>query len=124
MEAEPSSNEATRSISLGVWTNATPLGQGFPRQIHVARFCATADLAGLTVSFGSTGDCFDNAAMETFWSTIKREIAWIRGSIYFPTRDQARLHLFEYIEVFYNRGRHQAGLGHRTPAEYAATFIT
>jgi len=87
-------------------------------------FCATADLAGLTVSFGSTGDCFDNAAMETFWSVIKREIAWIRGSIYFPTRDEARLYLFEYIEVFYNRGRHQAGLGHLTPAEYAAGFIT
>jgi transposase InsO family protein len=85
-------------------------------------FCSMADLAGLQVSFGSTGDCDDNAAMETCWSTLKREIAWIRGSIYFPTRDQARLYLFEFIEIFYNRQRHQAGLGHRTPAEFAATF--
>jgi transposase InsO family protein len=60
--------------------------------------------------------------METFWSTLKREIAWIRGSIYFPTRHEARLYLFEFIEVFYNRQRHQARLGHRTPAEFAATF--
>ena len=85
-------------------------------------FCAAADLNGLKVSFGSTGDCFDNAAMETFWSVLKREIAWIRGSIWFPTRDQAKLYLFEFIEVFYNRQRHQAGLSYMTPAEFAATF--
>ncbi len=85
-------------------------------------FCATAELAGLHVWFGSTGDCFHNAAMETFWSTIKREIAWIRGSIFFATRAEARLYLFEYIEVFYNRQRHQARLDHHTPAEYAARF--
>lgn len=85
-------------------------------------FCAVADLAGLQVSFGSVGDCFDNAAMETFWSTLKREIAWIRGSLWFPTRKEAKLYLFEFIEVFYNRQRHQAALGHLTPAEYAARF--
>ena len=77
---------------------------------------------GVLASVGSTGDCYDNAAMETFWSTLKREIAWIRGSIWFPTRDAAKTFLFEYIEVFYNRQRHQAGLGHRTPAEFAAQF--
>jgi putative transposase len=85
-------------------------------------FCSAADVAGLQVSFGSTGDCWDNAAMETFWSTLKREITWIRGSIWFETRHDARLYLFEFIEVFYNRQRHQAALGHRTPAEFAATF--
>ena len=85
-------------------------------------FTATATLAGLDVSFGSTGDCYDNSAMETFWSTLKREIAWVRGSIWFPTRREANLNLFEYIEVFYNRQRHQTVLGHRSPVEYAATF--
>lgn len=85
-------------------------------------FCTAVDLAGLQISFGSTGDCYDNAAMETVWSIIKREIAWIRGSIYFETRDEARLYLFEFIEVFYNRQRHQSVLGHHTPAEFAATF--
>jgi putative transposase len=83
-------------------------------------FCSMADVAGLQVSFGSTGDCWDNAAMETFWSTIKREITWIRGTTWFETRHDARLYLFEFIEVFYNRQRHQAALGHRTPAEFAA----
>jgi len=87
-------------------------------------FVMAAGHAGLQLSFGSTGDCFDNAAMETFWATLKREIAHIRGAdgIWFATRTAARAYLFEFIEVFYNRQRHQAGLGHRTPAEFAATF--
>jgi transposase InsO family protein len=68
-------------------------------------FCSMATVTGLQVSFGSTGDCYDNAAMDTFWSTLKREIAWIRGSIWFPTRDAARLYLLEFIEVLYNRQR-------------------
>ena len=80
--------------------------------------------AGLELSFGSTGDCFDNAAMETCWATLKREIAHIRGpiGIRFETRDAARAYLFEFIEVFYNRQCHRAGLGHLTPAEYAVRF--
>lgn len=87
-------------------------------------FCATANLHGLQVSFSRTGNCYDNAAMETFWSSIKREILWSRGSLRFATRADARVFLFEWFEVFYNRQRHQAALDHRTPAEYAATFNT
>ena len=51
-------------------------------------FVMAAGHAGLQLSFGSTGDCFDNAAMETFWATLKREIAHIRGplGIWFETR--------------------------------------
>ena len=80
--------------------------------------------AGLQLSFGSTGDCFDNAAMETFWATLKREMAHIRGLKASGSRPAppARAYLFEFIEVFYNRQRHQAGLGHLTPAEYAAQY--
>lgn len=87
-------------------------------------FTLAADHAGLQLSFGSTGDCYDNAAMETFWATLKREIAHIRGpeGIHFPSREAARNFVFEYIEVFYNRQRHQTDLGHLTPAEYAANY--
>jgi len=82
-------------------------------------FAFAAGNADMHLSFGSTGDAFDNAAMETFWARLKVEIAWIRGSIWFDTRAAAHAYLFEFIEVFYNRQRHQTGLGHLTPAEYA-----
>jgi transposase InsO family protein len=82
-------------------------------------FAFAAGNADMTLSFGSTGDAFDNAAMETVWARLKVEIAWIRGSIWFSTRAEAHAYLFEFIEVFYNRQRHQAGLGHLSPTEYA-----
>jgi putative transposase len=71
----------------------------------------------VNASYGSVGDCFDNAAMESTWATIKKEIRHIWGPWEQLTRSQLRTILFEYIEAFYNRQRHQARLGHRTPSE-------
>ena len=68
-------------------------------------------------SFSRTGTCFDNAAMESTWATIKREVRHLHGDWSQLTRSQLRTILFAYIETFYNRQRHQARLGHRTPAE-------
>lgn len=77
---------------------------------------------GLTGSYGSVGDAYDNAAMETFWATLKREVRHIWGPWETLTRSEVRTILFDYIETFYNRRRRQSGLGHRTPAEaYAAS---
>lgn len=81
-------------------------------------FTAGLDDHGITASFGSTGDCFDNARMEAFWATLKRELVWIHQTDRFDTRARLRAAIFDYVEVFYNRTRHQAGLGHRTPVEY------
>lgn len=72
----------------------------------------------LVPSFGSTGDCFDNAKMEAFWATMKREIIWTTGIETFDARAELRAVIFDYIEVFYNRQRHQEQLGHLTPYEY------
>lgn len=73
-------------------------------------------------SYGSVGDAFDNAAMETFWASVKKEIRHIWGPWETITRSELRTILFDYIEVFYNRQRHQRRLGDRTPAEaYAAS---
>jgi transposase InsO family protein len=63
---------------------------------------------GLVPSYGSVGDALDNAAMETFWATLKRELVWTTGITRFETRAQLRTALFDYIEIFYNRERHQA----------------
>ncbi len=71
----------------------------------------------VAASFGRTGVCWDNAAMESTWATIKKEIRHIHGNWEHMTRSQLRTVLFDYIETFYNRRRHQARLGHRTPSE-------
>jgi transposase InsO family protein len=78
----------------------------------------------ITASFGSTGDTYDNAAMETFWAAAKREIEFLHGPVKHKTRSQLRTIIFDYVEIFYNRERHQAALGHRTPAEvYEAAMV-
>ncbi len=59
--------------------------------------------------------------MEAFWAALKKEICHIWGPIEGFTRSEMRTILFDYIEVVYNRQRHQVGLDDRTPAEtYAA----
>jgi transposase InsO family protein len=75
----------------------------------------------LNGSYGSVGDAYDNAAMEAFWATLKKEVRHIWGPVEHFTRSELRTILFDYIEVFYNRSRHQVALDDRTPAEtYAA----
>ena len=69
-------------------------------------------------SFGSTGDCYDNAAVESFFATLKRELAWIHATNTWPTRTALRSALFDYIEGFYNPERTQHRLGHRSPLIY------
>lgn len=71
----------------------------------------------INASFGRTGTCFDNAAMESTWATLKRELRHLHGPCEQMTRGQLRTALFAYIETFYNRARHQARLDHRTPTE-------
>ncbi|MBF6558488.1 MAG: IS3 family transposase [Acidimicrobiales bacterium] len=75
---------------------------------------------GLVPSYGSTGDCYDNAAMETFWAALKRELSWMHGPLIYMSRSRLRSALFDYIEIFYNRERAQAGLGHLSPLDYEA----
>lgn len=77
----------------------------------------------LQASYGSTGDCFDNAAMESFWGALKRELRHIHGRLESFTRSEMRTILFDHIEIFYNRQRHQTGLDDRTPAEVYAAAV-
>jgi transposase InsO family protein len=83
-------------------------------------FCDTAHDHDIRLSFGRVGTPADNAAMEAFWSTLKRELRHIHGHRVWPTRAALRAALFDYLEIFYNRERHQARLEHRTPAEHEA----
>jgi putative transposase len=71
--------------------------------------------AGILPSMGSVGDAYDNAMAESFVSTLKREL--ITRSVW-PSREAARVAIFEYIEVFYNRSRLHSSLGYLSPAEF------
>lgn len=74
---------------------------------------------GILASMGSTGDSYDNALMESFWSTLKIELVY-RTS--WRTRDEAENALFGYIDGWYNPHRIQKRLGDRSPAEYEAAW--
>jgi putative transposase len=71
--------------------------------------------SGLVASMGRRGDAYDNAACESFISTIKNELIRRRS---WTSRDQARLAVFSYIETFYNPRRRHSALGYRSPNEY------
>ena len=73
--------------------------------------------AGAQCSMSRRGDCYDNAAVESFFGTLKTELIYDRR---YATRAQARLDIFEYIEVFYNRERRHSALGYLSPADYEA----
>ena len=70
---------------------------------------------GLVGSMGSRGDCFDNAAAESFFATLECELL---ARHRFPTRSAARLALFDYIEGFYNTHRRHSALEYLSPAAY------
>ena len=76
------------------------------------RFCQTH---GLLPSMSRRGNCYDNAAVESFFGSLKKEK--IRRHI-FKTREVARTDIFDYIEVFYNRARRHQHLGNISPAAY------
>jgi len=71
--------------------------------------------AGLIASMSRKGNCYDNAAMEAFWSTLKRE-AMAESSTW--SRDRVRRELFEYIEGTYNRSRLHSSLGYQSPVDF------
>lgn len=76
------------------------------------RFQAELNSHHMRASFTGTGACLDNAIIESFWATLKKELIY---QTHFKTRDEARLAIFEYIEVFYNRERLHSSLLYQTP---------
>jgi len=71
--------------------------------------------AGLVASMSRKGMPYDNAVMESFFSSLQQELTHHER---FADRDEARIKLFGYIGVFYNRERLHSGLGYRSPAQF------
>jgi transposase InsO family protein len=74
---------------------------------------------GMIPSMSRCGDCWDNAAMESFWATLKTELV---NHEEYATHDAARASIFEYIEVFYNRKRLHSSLGYVSPEAFEASL--
>ena len=78
-------------------------------------FGQSARDAGIAVSMGSRGDCYDNAVAESFFATLKKELIRRRS---WPDRRELIGEVFEYIEAFYNPVRRHSTLGYLSPIQF------
>ena len=76
--------------------------------------------AGLVASMSRKGNCYDNAVVESFFSTLKNELVHERE---YHTREEVQADVFEFIEVFYNRQRLHQTLGYVSPVQFEATHV-
>ncbi len=90
-------------------------------QYTSAEFATYCDRIDVRPSMGRTGVCWDNAAAESFFATLKNEL-YHRHK--FTTRARAKFAVAEYIEVFYNRKRLHSTLRYRTPAQALTDYQT
>lgn len=81
----------------------------------VNRLTEKVRTAGLMPSFGSVGDAFDNAMMESFWSSMQIELLDRKR---WKTRLELTNAIFDYVEVFYNRQRRHSSLDYVSPVEF------
>ena len=84
-------------------------------QFTAVLFSKRCAKAGIAISMGSVGDCYDNAVCETFHATLKKEKIYRQS---WPTRAAARTAVFEYIEGWYNPRRRHSTLAYLSPAEF------
>lgn len=70
---------------------------------------------GIACSMSRRGNCWDNAPMESFFASLKKELIHHED---YATREEAKASIFEYIEVFYNRIRRHSSLGYQSPNEF------
>jgi len=104
------------ALTMALFRRAFPKGT----IIHSDRgsqYCATRyqqliKRNGLRCSMGRRATCYDNAAMESFFHTLKVELVHRER---YPSRRSAIARIFEYIEVYYNRQRKHSAIGHQIP---------
>ena len=86
-----------------------------------AGYIAALEAAGIERSMSRSGNCFDNAAMESFWATLKSDTGL--DVTILATRRQTELAVFDYIESFYNRTRRHSSLGQISPVAFENKHI-
>jgi len=84
------------------------------------RYQAQLQRQGIVCSMSRKGNCWDNAPVESFFATLKKELVHRQR---YGTRDEAKASLFHYIEVFYNRQRRHSALGYLSPEAYERRLL-
>ncbi len=87
-------------------------------QYASGEYQALLSAQGIVCSMSRKGNCWDNAPVESFFASLKRELA---QRYQFATRDAARQALFAWIEIWYNRRRRHSALGYLSPEEFERT---
>jgi putative transposase len=119
MKAEMTAQLVTDALVMAIWRRGKPdallhhsdQGSQYTSQ-HFQELLANN---GIVCSMSRSGNVWDNAAMESFFSSLKTER--IRGKVY-RTRDAARADVFDYIERFYNTVRRHSTIGYLSPVEF------
>ncbi|MBX3390529.1 MAG: IS3 family transposase [Phycisphaeraceae bacterium] len=89
-------------------------------QYDSASYRTLLDRHGIIQSMSRRGDCYDNAAMESFFATLKSELI---GETVFKDQQHARDAIFRFIEGFYNNHRLHSGIGYRSPVQAEAATV-
>ena len=122
--AERMTSELTQgALKMAIWRREPEKGllhhsdQG--SQYTDREYQALLKKHGMTPSMNSVGTWYDNAAMESFFGSLKSELVNDQN---YQTRREARTSIFWYIEVFYNRSRLHSTLGYLTPTDFEAQY--
>lgn len=106
---------------------ATRLPLGSKTLMHTDRGSQYASLKhrqvleafGITCSMSRKGNCWDNSPCESIFATLKKELVYQKR---FKTREEARLEIFDYLEVFYNRERFHSSLDMKSPFRFEEEY--
>lgn len=119
MEASLEQGLVSRALEMALGQRQPPAGllhhsdRGSQYASH--RYQAQLRQQGMVCSMSRKGNCWDNAPVESFFATLKKELVHRQR---YQTRAEAKASLFHYIEVFYNRQRRHSALGYLSPDEY------
>ena len=119
MSASMTTQLVTDALVMAIWRRGSPRAvlhhSDRGSQYSADQFQRLMADHGITCSMSRSGNVWDNAAMESFFSSLKTER--VRGRIY-RSRDQARADVFDYIERFYNPRRRHSTIGYLSPMEF------
>lgn len=119
MRADLAAELVVEALAMAVWNRRPAPGlvhhsdQGTQyTSLAFGRRCREARIAR---SMGGVADCYDNAVCESFFATLKTELLYRRS---WPTREEAKTAIFDYVESWYNPRRRHSTLDYLSPVEY------